>query len=275
MPFLHPKSAYPLTRKHEVGPAVAEAWDWLRTERLIRPAEGTNGLNGYCVLTRRGQSIKSEVNFAGVKAASLLPHEILHPTIADPVWRAFIRGDYDSAVFEAMRAVEVAVRAAAPGLSASPSGVKLMRAAFGSAGPLTDATTDTGEQVARMDLFAGAIGSVKNPQSHRKVNLNGTEVPRHWPTQFICRLPRIAVPQGPKRRCSLSSYLWFEQGLRTRQVQREDCKRLSVPACLWAARKQCVDVVMERPPFFDTLGGGLWLAPLDVDLDLQSRLSTS
>jgi hypothetical protein len=30
-----------------------------------------------------------------------------------------------------------------------------------------------------------------------------------------------------------------------------------------------VGIVMERPPFFDTHGGGLWLTQLDVDLDLQ------
>lgn len=51
-------------------------------------------------------------------------------------------------------------------------GVKLMRAAFNPInGALTDQAAEEGEKVARMELFAGAIGSYKNPHSHRDVNL--------------------------------------------------------------------------------------------------------
>lgn len=52
-------------------------------------------------------------------------------------------------------------------------GVGLMRAAFHpSNGPLSDRSFDEGERDARMNLFVGAIGSYKNPQSHRDVNLD-------------------------------------------------------------------------------------------------------
>lgn len=50
-----------------------------------------------------------------------------------------------------------------------------MREAFGvkpPLGKLTDAHAESGEQEARMHFFAGAIGSYKNPHSHRDVNLN-------------------------------------------------------------------------------------------------------
>jgi Protein of unknown function (Hypoth_ymh) len=48
----------------------------------------------------------------------------------------------------------------------------LMRDAFApNSGPLADSVVETGEQVARMELFAGAIGSYKNPHSHRNVDL--------------------------------------------------------------------------------------------------------
>jgi hypothetical protein len=36
-------------------------------------------------------------------------------------------------------------------------------------GPLTDKGVEPGERQARSDLFAGAIGSYKNSQSHRDV----------------------------------------------------------------------------------------------------------
>ena len=82
-----------------------------------------------------------------------------------------MRGEYDVAAFQAMKGVEVAVREAAR-LEAGLSGVKLMHAAFGPDGPLTDPNMDRGEQVGRMDLFAGAIASYKNPHSHRDGDLD-------------------------------------------------------------------------------------------------------
>ena len=85
---------------------------------------------------------------------------------------AFMRGEFDVAAFQAMKAVEVSVRDAA-GLGNNLIGVPLMREAFSAdKGPLTDMNAERGEQVARMELFAGAIGSYKNPHSHRDVDLN-------------------------------------------------------------------------------------------------------
>jgi Protein of unknown function (Hypoth_ymh) len=39
-------------------------------------------------------------------------------------------------------------------------------------GPLTDPAAQPAERQARSDLFAGAIGSYKNPHSHRNVDLD-------------------------------------------------------------------------------------------------------
>ncbi len=48
-----------------------------------------------------------------------------------------------------------------------------MRTAFDvKAGPLTDLEAEPAERQARSDLFAGAIGSYKNPHSHRNVALD-------------------------------------------------------------------------------------------------------
>jgi uncharacterized protein (TIGR02391 family) len=56
-------------------------------------------------------------------------------------------------------------------------GVDLMRKAFHTKnGTLTDKSAKPGEKQARTDLFAGAMGSYRNPQAHRYVNLdNPTE----------------------------------------------------------------------------------------------------
>ena len=66
----------------------------------------------------------------------------------------------------------VYVREAAK-LPESLLGTKLARTAFDpTSGPLTDLTTEVGERDARSALFAGAIGSYKNPHSHRDVDLS-------------------------------------------------------------------------------------------------------
>jgi uncharacterized protein (TIGR02391 family) len=89
----------------------------------------------------------------------------------------FHLGDYETACFAAMKAVEVAVRDAS-GLDNSLVGVPLMRAAFQphktgkSGGPLADAGAEGGEQEAASALFAGAMGAYKNPASHRTVGFD-------------------------------------------------------------------------------------------------------
>lgn len=88
------------------------------------------------------------------------------------MWTNFHREKYDTAVFEAMKAVEVVVREVG-GLPAKEIGTSLMRRAFDpETGPLTDMGSEKAEREARSALFAGAIGSYKNPHSHRYVELS-------------------------------------------------------------------------------------------------------
>jgi len=171
-PMMGQQGGYPAAKRAEVNLALSEAWAWLEAQGLLVPAAGTNGRNGWRVLSRRARKIESEVEFAKFQVARLLPKELLHTKFADRVWGAFMRGEYDNAAFQAMKAVEVSVRSAA-GLGEDLIGVKLMRAAFHPEnGPLTDTATEQGERQGRMELFAGAIGSYKNPHSHRDVNLD-------------------------------------------------------------------------------------------------------
>ena len=109
-------------------------------------------------------------DFDKYRTARLLPRELLHPSIADAVWLSFVRGEYDVAVFQAMRQVEIATRDAA-GADAELQGVKLARRAFNpDNGPLTETDAEAGERQGMMDLFAGALGALKNPHSHRVVS---------------------------------------------------------------------------------------------------------
>jgi uncharacterized protein (TIGR02391 family) len=163
---------YPQNRREEVDLAIAEALAWLEAQALIVPAEDPNGQNGFRHLSRRARRFENEAAFIDYRTARLLPKDLLHPVIATEAWRSFMRGAYPTAVFEAMRAVEIAVRDAA-GFPAADHGVPMIRRAFATnTGPLTDATKDAGEQEALSALFAGAIGSYKNPHSHRNVPID-------------------------------------------------------------------------------------------------------
>jgi uncharacterized protein (TIGR02391 family) len=163
---------YDHSRRDEVHLALAEAWAWLEAQGLLVPASGGNGANGFRLLSRRARAFTDARGFTDFVVARRLPKEALHPKISDTVWQAFMRSEYDVAVFQAMKAVEVAVREASK-LSAKEIGTNLMRKAFDpNGGPLADMQTEPSERQARSDLFAGAIGSYKNPHSHRDVSLD-------------------------------------------------------------------------------------------------------
>ena len=162
---------YPSQRRDAAFRALAEAWNWLEVQGLVVWPDEANGKNGYRIPSRRGEKLTSPEEFGKYLRGSSLPREILHPRIVDTVWLLFLRGDYDTAVFQAFKEVEVAVREAAQ-LTETLIGVKLMRKALDPAsGPLTDKSMSDAEQEALAHLFAGAIGYYKNPQSHRDVGI--------------------------------------------------------------------------------------------------------
>ncbi len=159
------------TREHEVDLAVREAWNCLRVQGLMVPAPGLNGGNGFCAISRRGSAVKSTQDYNRFAEAAAFPKSRLHPSIADKVWLDLVRGDLADAVFAAFRAVEEAVRDAG-GYDAAVIGTELMRKAFDpKGGPLADMKQEKGEREALAHLFAGAIGSYKNPHSHRTVSI--------------------------------------------------------------------------------------------------------
>lgn len=149
---------------------LMEAWMYLEREGFIAPQPGQQG--DWAFVTRRGRKVVEAQDFQAYRKGYLLPSEGLDPVLVQKVRQSFIRGDYDTAVFQAFKEIEVRVRKKA-NLANTDIGVSLMRKAFNPKdGVLTDKGADGGEQVARMELFAGAIGTYKNPSSHRDVAFN-------------------------------------------------------------------------------------------------------
>ncbi|WP_240761056.1 TIGR02391 family protein [Mycolicibacterium sp. CR10] len=147
---------------------LSDAWAWLESHGLVG-VDPHNMTSTWQRLTSAGIDFASDEHALTKLWAGERLSGKFDPVLASALTN-FHFGDYQTACFAAMKEVEVAVRAAA-GLSNSVVGVHVMRQALKPQdGPLTDTTAEGGEQVAIMELFSGAIGAFKNPNSHRSVD---------------------------------------------------------------------------------------------------------
>lgn len=164
---------YPREVRDDVLDALHESWNWLESTGLIAQREGFPHQTYF--ITRGAYQIRTTQDFETFRKGRLLPRDLLHLSIAEPVWLLFIRGQYETAVFQAFKEVEVAVRTAG-GFTSADFGVPMMRKAFHlESGPLRVPNALEAERQALSDLFAGAIGSYKNPSSHRRVPIGAEE----------------------------------------------------------------------------------------------------
>jgi uncharacterized protein (TIGR02391 family) len=164
---------YPTEYRKDISRALMEAWTFLEKEGMIAQEPGQDG--NWIFITRRGKKVKNSKGLEAYRKSNILPKRMLHPKISQKVWATFLRGDYDTAVFQAFKEVEVKVRQAG-NLRDEDIGTDLMRKAFHTTnGPLTDTNLQRAERDALAHLFAGAIGSYKNPNSHRQVSIDAEE----------------------------------------------------------------------------------------------------
>ena len=152
----------------EISKVITESWIWLEREGMIAPKPGQN--RQWVYVTKRGKHVLDNSDMGTYLKGNILPKNELDPVLASKVHPLFIRGDYDTAVFQAFKEVEIRVRKAAL-LPQQLVGLDLMRNAFHpDNGKLTDMSRIKAEREATSHLFAGAIGLFKNPSSHRDAN---------------------------------------------------------------------------------------------------------
>lgn len=144
----------------------SEALNWLVSKNLVAFGRPDHSSPEAMFVTRRGKQVV-ETGLEPIRAAERLDLD-LHDRL-ERVKSQFLLGEFELAAFAALREVEIRVRELS-GAENSLIGVKLMRDAFGQQGKLTDPDLDSGEQEAISHLFAGAIGTFKNPPSHRQVD---------------------------------------------------------------------------------------------------------
>ena len=166
-----PVDDYPAKFREPISMVLMEAWAWLERQGLIAPYPIRIAEGSYFI-TKRGRDLKRRADVVAFRKRASLPKEMLHSTIQEKAWPAFVRGELDTAIFQGFKEVEVATRAAG-GFAATDLGTDLMRKAFHSgSGPLSDTSEPVPEREALAHLFAGAIGRFKNPSSHRHFSIS-------------------------------------------------------------------------------------------------------
>jgi uncharacterized protein (TIGR02391 family) len=159
-----------LQARDQTRQSLAEAWSLLETLGFIAPDTNQSSY-GWFFVTRRGrQAAQSREAFERGRKAAQFPATMLYEELRGAAYDALVRGNFQQAVAEAFRVVEVKVRNAS-GLEGV--GATLMRGAFHEdTGPLRSDVADRGERQALPHLFAGAFGWVRNPASHRDVPMD-------------------------------------------------------------------------------------------------------
>jgi uncharacterized protein (TIGR02391 family) len=162
--------AYDATSRNAVDKAIGRAAKNLEDGGLVEAPDPDNGKSGYRVISAEGRKAVTETDYKAAKVRSALTREMFHPSLPDAAWNSFRSGDYDTAVFEAFKAVEVAVRKKGfgkNGIVQDDCGVALMKNAFDpKLGPLTDMSAKQSRRERRCELFTGAMGELRNPKAH-------------------------------------------------------------------------------------------------------------
>jgi uncharacterized protein (TIGR02391 family) len=157
---------YNAQARAEVPRVIGRAWKGLEDAGFIEEPDPANGKNGYRVPSASGKNAHAEADYEGARMRSKFTREMFHPALPDSAWNAFTVGDYDTAVFEAFKSLEVAVRAKG-GFLSTDFGAALMKKAFDpDTGPLRDKAAPRPRQKARCELFTGAFGEIRNPKGH-------------------------------------------------------------------------------------------------------------
>jgi hypothetical protein len=165
------RPGYPQHTNSQVCIALAEALSALETQGLIVRNPNQPSANWYLV-TRRGLTLRSSADIDAYRQGRTLPLDLLPQGLTDKVYPLYLRGDHDTAVFQAFKEVEVAVRRAG-GYGDGLVGRDLMHKAFHpETGPLRDKALIAPERESEMFLFSGAIGHAKNPPGHRDVGMS-------------------------------------------------------------------------------------------------------
>ena len=146
--------------------AVYEAMAWLHAGGFV--ARKVEDHSSHIIFVTRWGRRALEMSLPQIRAVDRL-RDNLHSLLGQRVRRQFLLGEFEQAIFVAMKAVEVRVRKLA-GFGDEMIGADLMTKAFKAGGPLADPEAPPGEVEGTMMLFRGAYAVLRNPSGHREVS---------------------------------------------------------------------------------------------------------
>lgn len=142
----HVVSEYALTRQQveDVALACSSAWAWLEANGFIARRRHDDA---WCSPTIKGKAMLRAQDLRDHLAGDRLAAADLHPELLIHTRPLYLQARFETAVFEAFKALEVAIRDAA-GLGHDLVGVQLAGRAFQpESGPLAHHAAERGEQV--------------------------------------------------------------------------------------------------------------------------------
>jgi hypothetical protein len=166
---------YDVRKRTDIEKAIGRAWKRLEDVGWLEEPDFDNGKNGFRIPSEKGKATAAAFDFAAAMTRGSFSRKMFHPLLPDAAWHAFRAGDHDTAVFEAFKAVEIAVRkkgAGKNGIVTTDHGVDLMKKAFDpNAGPLSDRGASRPRRARRCELFTGALGELRNPKAHHDLTI--------------------------------------------------------------------------------------------------------
>ncbi len=166
---------YPASRRAELEIALSEAWAWLEGAALLIPDPGFVGHHPIRRLSRRARLLAEQPDPLGAFSARRIPKDSLNPKIREDVWALYHRGKYDTAVFEAMKAVEVRVREVGKFTNADHGKVMIANAFNAKTGPLRDDAAEPAEREAMASFVVAAYSVYRNSYAHRDIDHNDAD----------------------------------------------------------------------------------------------------
>jgi len=121
--------------------------------------------------TKKGFQVPEREFAKVVKRWTIIPSAYMHPEIMDRSFELMAKRQFESAVLQAYKCIEVKIREITNS-SKDELGVRLIRKSFDpQKGKLTNFDLPVGEREALSNYIAGAYGLYKNPCSHRDVKM--------------------------------------------------------------------------------------------------------
>ena len=117
-----------------------------------------------------------------IKKYSVMPESYVHPIIVEKCFSLLSKGEYESAVIQAFKAIETTTRAKI-GAPNDMFGERLLKKAFNpDEGVLTNYKIPKAERFAFLNYITGAFSYYRNSSTHRDIELD-----------FVSAFDRIAV----------------------------------------------------------------------------------